>query len=299
MKRKYCELNLLESPSQNENISNIKQLIKFGYNVVCINRRMKPPEKVNKNSPKMSQNEMHSFANVILKLQTEVNALRTSPDVDFDIPDDFQLLSRITVELTHPDQVRLLRNMPYKDMLNNVDIISICPKDENIFKVIAEGKIDCDLISFQLEEDLEYKPTREMVGLAAAKNISYEISYSHAIKSISLRKYVFKNGIFLVQRNRRGKYIVLSSQGSNVLDLRSPQDVINLAHLFGVNDTICHDVVSKNCWSVITHSRLRKATFKGAVAVEKIIDSSAEEEDDVSMDTTTTTPAKKKQRVEV
>jgi len=286
MRRRYYELNVIESSSINENVSNIKQLIKLGYHVVCINRKMKSPEKVNKNTPKMSSNEIHSFSNAIEKLKEEVESLKTLPDLDFIIPEDFQLLSRLTVDLENTDQIRLLRNTPYKEILNDVDIIAICPKDEDVFKVLAEGKVDCDIISFQLEEDLDYRPTREMIGLASAKNISYEISYSHAIKSISLRKYIFKNGISLVQRSKRGKNIIMSCHGMNPLDFRSPQDVINLAHLFQINDNICHDVVSKNCMDVITHAKLRKLTFKGAVAVEKI----SEEEEDV--------PARKKQKVE-
>merc|ERR1712193_121873 len=291
MKRRFCELNVVESSSNNSNLQNIKQLLKLGYHAVAINREMKPPKNVNKNTPKMSNSEIHSFAQSMVKLQQMVNELKkaatppptttttatTTPsittkatksaatDTDFIVPDDFELLSRITVELDNPGQGRLLKSSPYKDMLNDVDIIAICPTSEAVLKSILEGRIECDIIALRLENELPFNLTTKTIALATRLNLSFEISYGHAIKSVSLRKYILQNGRMLAQRSKRARGLIMSCNGDNYLDFRSPRDVINLAHLFDVSDNVSHDVVSKNCWAAITHAKLRKHTYLGAV----------------------------------
>merc|ERR1712126_28924 len=174
------------------------------------------------------------------------------------------------IELDTTDEGRLLKNSPYKDMLNDVDIIAIAPNSEGVFKCISERKIECDIISFHLENDLPFQLTRQMIQVATDLNLSFEISYGHAIKSMSLRKRVFQNGTLIGQRCKRAKGLVISCHGESCIDFRSPHDVINMAHLFSVGDDVSHDVVSKNCWDVIAHARLRKHTYMGAVAVEEI-----------------------------
>ena len=284
MKRLYCELNLLESPSQETNIKNIKQLIKLGYNVVTVNRNMDPPAQLNKKTPKLSDTEIHSFADSMTKLKTIVENLKkgeqktstktatTTSDIeDFSVPDDFKLLSRLTVEMETAEQGRLLKLSPYKDMLDNVDIIAISTKNEGVFKSIMERKIDCDIISLNLEGDLSFNVTSKLVGMATKDlNLAFEISYGDAIKSMSLRKSIFQNGRLLVQRTKRARGMVMSCRGDHCLDFRSPLDVVNMAHLFDVEDNVSHDVVSKNCWDVIAHARLRRHTYLGAVVVEEI-----------------------------
>merc|ERR1712142_1313733 len=115
-------------------------------------------------------------------------------------------------------------------------------------------------------------------------------SYGHAIKSMSLRKSVFQNGTLIGQRCKRAKGLVISCHGESCIDFRSPHDVINMAHLFSVGDNVSHDVVSKNCWDVVAHARLRKHTYMGALAVEEIPQPSQSEQDDEA-------PAKKRKIV--
>jgi len=277
MKRRYCELNLLASTSQETNIANIKTLIKLGYNAVVINSILKSPTPISKKSPCPSIAEIHSFEQSVEKLKNIVADLKkgssetsSTGDVDFSIPDDFELLSRLTVELDNPEQGRQLKMTPYKEMVAGVDIIAIGLKSEGVMRSIMERKIDCDLISLDLQ-DISFKLTRQIVGLVVNElKIGFEISYSNAIKSLSLRKSVFQNGRLIVQRTRRARGIVLSCHSDYSLDFRSPRDVVHMAHLFDVEDNVAHDVVSKNCWDVVAHARLRKYTYNGSVAVEKI-----------------------------
>jgi len=302
MKRRYCELNLLESSSPATNIQNIKKLIKLGYNVVAINRKMNPPTNVNKNTPKLSDSEIHSFARSVEKLKRTIEELKQNKtetttrsetnttsgglstktiDMDFVIPDDFELLSRLTVELDTPEQGRLLKSSPYKDMLDDVDIIAVTPNSEGVLKSMTEKKIDFDIVSLHLENELPFQVTRQTIKMIVDLKFAFEISYGHAIKSASLRKYIFQNGRLIVQRSKRSKGVILSCHGDHCLDFRSPRDVVNMAHLFDIADNVSHDVVSKNCWDVIAHAQLRKHTFMGAVVVEEIPQSDKIQEDEV------------------
>jgi len=311
MKRRYCELNLLESTSTVTNIQNIKKLIKLGYNVVAINRKMKAPTSVNKNTQKLSDSEIHSFARSVEKLKKAIEELKqgktdatttskSNPtsttqtptemtEADFVIPNDFELLSRVTVELDTSDQGRLLKSSPYKEMLDDVDIIAVSPNSEAVFKNIADKKIEFDIVSLHLENELPFQLTRQMIRMIVDLKFAFEISYGHAIKSASLRKYIFQNGRLIVQRSRHSKGVIISCHGDNCLDFRSPRDVVNMAHLFDVADNVSHDVVSKNCWDVIAHAKLRKHTYMGAVTVEEVTQSSKIQEDEV--------PAKKRKIV--
>jgi len=286
MKRRYCELNLLESTSLDTNVQNIKNLMKLGYSVVAVNRNMDLPTQINKHTLKLSDAEIHSFARSMEKLKNIVDDLKkgtsktestTQTDVDFSIPDDFELLSRVTVEIESPDQGRFLKMSPYKDMLDGVDIIAISLKNEAVYKSIMDRRIDCDIISLHLT-DTTFKLTRQLVGMAVNDlRVGFEIAYSHAIKSMSLRKSIFQNGRLLVQRTKRAKGVILSCHSDHSLDFRSPRDVVNMAHLFDVDDNVSHDVVSKNCWDVIAHARLRKHTYRGAVVVEEVTPKHTEE----------------------
>jgi len=268
MKRRFCELNVVEQPTFAENLQNIKQVIKLGYHVVAINRKLKPPEKSNKHTKKQVCVDVEPLRKLMVKLQSEIDTWKAAPQLEFTVPHDFELLSRVTIELENSDQVGLVMKPQYKEILDFVDIIALSPQNEVVFKSIVEGKLECDIIALQLQNELKFKPTREMIGLAWFRKISFEVCYSHAIKSVSLRKYVFKNGRLVVERSRKLRGIILCAAGEQPMDFRSPKDVINLAHLFGVNDNVCYDIVSKNSLEVVTRAKLRKFTFKGAVVVE-------------------------------
>merc|ERR1711936_731719 len=303
MKRRYCELNVMEAASVATNMENIKQLIKLGYHSIAINRKLPPPTNVNKHTSKPSSTQIHSFANNINELRTHLDQLKQAThdtkdddDVDYVVPTDFEIFSRVTVELETPDQGRLLKSFPYKDMLEDVDIIAVAPTQEVVLKSICEGKVDCDIVSLPLEEELNFKLTREHIDVITGRNIAFEITYTHAIRSTSLRKCVLRQARGLVQRSKRARGVFMSCGGEGCLDFRSPLDVVNMSGLMGVPDHVCCDVVSKNCWSVVARAKIRKHTYLGAVAVEEISSTTTTTKD--VEDTLDAAPLKK-QRLDV
>lgn len=110
-----------------------------------------------------------------------------------------------------------------------------------------------------------------MIGLGFRRGIVLEILYSGAIRSQSLRRYVFMNAQLLVSRTKHAKGVIVSSGGGDsVMDFRSPQDVANLSNLFGLTGQSCLDAVSTTGVKCVDHATLRKQTFKGAVKIEQV-----------------------------
>ncbi|KAM9700144.1 ribonuclease P protein subunit p30 isoform 5-T5 [Menidia menidia] len=63
--------------------------------------------------------------------------------------------------------------------------------------------------------------------------------------------------------------LILSSAAEQVLELRGPHDVSNLALLFGMSDADARDAVSSTCRAALLHAETRR-TASGAVQTVKI-----------------------------
>ena len=278
----FCDLNVIESLSYPENLSNVKQLVTLGYSVIAINRIQNVFEgglKKTNNDEKRKRNEkfvadINSIKSLIIRITDDINKLK---DSEFKVPSDFKLLSRLTFPLENFDQIPMLRNGSYKELFDAFDIISAIPGNEKMFKTVVEGKIDVDIISLPLEYKLEFKPTHNLVALAASRDLTFEICYSSAIKSASLRKCIFSNGKQLVKKTKHAKGIILCSGGNTRMDFRSPHDVANIANLFDIKGAHCLNSVRKNAHVAVSHAYSRKYTFKGILMVEEITEELSEE----------------------
>lgn len=266
MKYGFCDLNVRESSQFIENLANVKQLISLGYNCVAINRIHPIPENKTKDSSAVGY--VNTMRNLLQKLNDALNIIKESANEDLVIPSNFKLLSRLTIPLNSVDQLGFLRRSYFNQIFNGFDLIAIVPENEKVFKSLMEGKFDIDIVSLAMEGKLRFKPTKESMGLGMSKEYAFEVCYSTAIKSVSLRKYIFQNGKQLVGKTKKGRGIIFSSGGNCWMDFRSPLDIVNLANLFDLKDSACYDVVKLNCERVVAHSVLRKTTFKGMASVE-------------------------------
>lgn len=130
------------------------------------------------------------------------------------------------------------------------------------------------------------------------KGVVLEILYSSAIKSLSLRRYIFMNAQNFVFKIKHGQGVIVSSGGGDsVLDFRSPQDVANLSNLFGLTGAACLDSVSTTCMKCVDHANLRKLTFKGAVKVEDVVKAQSEIHNDDKDNGDDIPPVRKKQKL--
>ena len=267
--RKFCELNVKESPLLQQNVDNVKQLVELGYQTVAINFHHPEPKKQEKDEKMNPKDFIQKKNNLLNHVNNGLKQLEELTN-EFKIPDNFRLLSRINFEISTPDQIRCLRGGYYAEILKQFDLISLNPQNEKVFRMIMDGKISTDIVSFHLQNDFEFRITNEIISVGVKRGIYFEICYSPMINSQILRKYIIKNGRLLVSKIKRSKGVILSSGGECVMDFRSPTDVANMADLFSIKGDSCYDVVEANCQRAINHSLTRRTTFHGAVIVEKI-----------------------------
>lgn len=267
--RKFCELNVKESPLLQQNVDNVKQLVELGYQTVAINFHHPEPKKQEKDEKMNPKDFIQKKNNLLNHVNNGLKQLEELTN-EFKIPDNFRLLSRINFEISTPDQIRCLRGGYYAEILKQFDLISLNPQNEKVFRMIMDGKISTDIVSFHLQNDFEFRITNEIISVGVKRGIYFEICYSPMINSQILRKYIIKNGRLLVSKIKRSKGVILSSGGECVMDFRSPTDVVNMADLFSIKGDSCYDVVEANCQRAINHSLTRRTTFHGAVIVEKI-----------------------------
>jgi len=140
--------------------------------------------------------------------------------------------------------------------LTKFDFRAVAPTSEKTFMQSC-STLDIDIISFEMTEKLPYMLKRTYIGTAIERGIHFEIKYSPAIRDSSLRQNTISNARMLVSLSK-GKNIILSSGCETPLELRSPQDVANLALLFGLTPKQAKDAVSTNYQKLISKSRSRK-----------------------------------------
>ena len=267
--RKFCELSVKESPLLQQNVDNVRQLVELGYQTVAINFHHPEPKKQEKDEKMNPKDFIQKKNNLLNHVNNGLKQLEELTN-EFKIPDNFRLLSRINFEISTPDQIRCLRGGCYAEILKQFDLISLNPQNEKVFRMIMDGKISTDIVSFHLQNDFEFRITNEIISVGVKRGIYFEICYSPMINSQILRKYIIKNGRLLVSKIKRSKGVILSSGGECVMDFRAPTDVVNMADLFSIKGDSCYDVVEANCQRAINHSLTRRKTFHGAVMVEKI-----------------------------
>lgn len=87
--------------------------------------------------------------------------------------------------------------------------------------------IDADLVSFDSESKLPYKPNRRMYNVLIEKGYHFEILYTPAIQDSTRRKNTIHIS-HLYHAFGKSKNIIISSGAENHLQIRGPYDIINL-----------------------------------------------------------------------
>lgn len=174
----------------------------------------------------------------------------------------FQILNRLTAIVEDPIQAH---NMLKSPVSKKYDILAVEPVGEKNLQHVAT-QCDVDIICLKLSEDLEFSLKKTHVGLAFQKGTCFEISYAPCFKSQDYKRSVISNSLHLVSVCK-GKNIIISSGASRPLDLRSPEDVVNLSLLFGFKTDEAARSVRKNGHIVMSHASTRKNTGCGFVSI--------------------------------
>ena len=259
MARKYYDLNVPLDDDWKNAAKIIERLAKLGYNVVALNKLYLPSNKRERGGKKKvdasngeSTPNYRAIAEQLLKNTTEK-------------PNDFKILTRVTVIIDNPDQVRCLQH----DYIRSFDIIAIRPTNDKLFLQTCTQIEQVDIISLDLDNRIPFKIKHSMALAAIRRGLFIELSYASAIRSSSLRRTVLANAVSLV-KYCCGKGLVFTSAGEHFMEMRAPKDIINLASMFGLKSDQANDTISRNCKSVVLHAYARSKTAKSVITMRKI-----------------------------
>ncbi|KAF2075618.1 hypothetical protein CYY_003086 [Polysphondylium violaceum] len=160
--------------------------------------------------------------------------------------------TRLEVVVKNNAELQMLNsNNP---VVQSYDLISIIPTDINVFNA-ACNSTDIDIITLTSFSKFIVKPDR--IRQCIQKGISIELVYTSIFEKESERLSFFQLASSVV-RSSFGKNIILSSRGKHSKFMRSPYDISNLGHLFGLNFDQAKASVSKLPHSAILHGLSRK-----------------------------------------
>lgn len=128
--------------------------------------------------------------------------------------------------------------------------------------------LDVDLISLDLTQKFEKHFKFPMLGAAISRGVKIELCYGPGLLAAdaTAKRNLISNATQLI-RVSRGRGLIISSEARNVLALRAPSDVINLASIWGLGRERGKDALSREARSVVEFARLKRTSFKGIVDI--------------------------------
>jgi ribonuclease P/MRP protein subunit RPP1 len=183
-----------------------------------------------------------------------------------------------TLPFPKPPRLRILRrcNISLTDAASNFripqlqqlyDLVAARPTDERTLQQACQS-LDVDIISLDLTKKFEKHFKFPMLGTAIARGIKIELCYSQGILSSDpmAKRNLISNATALI-RVTRGRGLIFSSEARNVLGVRAPSDIINLASVWGLGTERGKDGLTKEPRSVVEFARLKRQSFKGIVDI--------------------------------
>ncbi|TIB32852.1 hypothetical protein E3P84_02429 [Wallemia ichthyophaga] len=182
-------------------------------------------------------------------------------------------LSRLTVELDEAGDTTKQLGQGAVSVLNAYDLLAVKPTGPITFNhaclnMCTPSPFAVHIIQLDLaaHSRLPFFLKRSTLGKAIADGAFFEVCYGGALDGGD--DYARRNLIANVKELLRvtsGKGIIFSSCVSNALHLRSPGDIINLATVFGMNQSVAKKALTDNPKTVINNSNSRRL-FKGILS---------------------------------
>lgn len=174
-------------------------------------------------------------------------------------------LKRVTIKLTEDQQIQTLSaNNPF---LSAFDIVAAEPTTEKLFLTAAQST-EIDLITLDATKKLNFRIKPQQARQAIDNGIMFEICFFDALRDSTARKSAISNARKIIEATK-GQNVILSSGATDHMLLRGPYDLINLAHLFGLEASQARKALSQNPRCVVLHAMTRK-TFRGIADIKQI-----------------------------
>lgn len=172
--------------------------------------------------------------------------------------------------------------------LMSYDLLAIRPLTATAFNTTCLSHTELkpgqsfDIISVDLSSKpkADVKFRRTTVGKALENGAVFEVCYSEALPVGSsssggpshqdrLRNLI-ANTRDLLRVTNGGRGVILSSSASSVLGLRSPQDIINLASIFGFSPQLARDALTETSRRLLRRAETRRS-FRGVTGFPKVV----------------------------
>lgn len=178
-------------------------------------------------------------------------------------PETFHFLTRLNIPIEDTNIAQ--ESCSKTSVIHSYDILAVQPQSERSF-AFACTALDVDLISIDLSKRLPYRFKPEHIKTALERGIHFEVSYSSALRDQGSRRQFFSN-VQALARETRGKGIVFTSRARSVVDVRGPQDVINLGTFLGLTEHQVRNAITENAAAVVIHADKRKS-YRGTLQIK-------------------------------
>ncbi|GLT33861.1 hypothetical protein SLA2020_084180 [Shorea laevis] len=241
----------------------VVKAMELGYTGIAYNRTMKGvmSERDRCSIPLLT---LSSVLKVAPSLSSSVNFHRDLLGVPQSSP--FRQYTRLTVCVDNVPQCQALNSG--NPILKSYDIVAARPLNQTSFDYTCE-KAEVDIIAIDFSDKMPFRLKQPMVKAAVERGVYFEIAYADLIVDVQVRRQLISNAKLLVDWTR-GKNLIFSSAAPSVCEFRGPNDVANLASLFGVSTERARAAVSKNCRTLIANALRRKHFFKEVIRIELI-----------------------------
>ncbi|WOL09247.1 hypothetical protein Cni_G18000 [Canna indica] len=155
-------------------------------------------------------------------------------------------------------------------LLRTYDLVALRPLNQEAFDKACESS-EVDIIAMDFSQKLPFRLKLPLIKLAIKRGLYFEITYSHLIADVHIRRQILSDAKLLSDWTR-GKNLIFSSAASTANEVRGPHDVANLAvFLLGLSLERAKYAVSQNCRSLVANALRKKHFYKETIRIERII----------------------------
>ena len=195
-----------------------------------------------------------------------------------------RILTRLTLIVTNND---FLIHFNKSTVVQQYDLLAVIPRTTQTLLTMLKSSFRWDIVS--LDPDLivgGIRWSRKLYLECVEKHVHFELVYGPAIRNTEDRRRI----ISLAHNYHavgKSKNIFFSSGAKSSVELRSPEDVANLAFIFGMNETQGKEAVRGKCLAIYRAAvgrkmgpyRVRIEKCQPGLSSEKDSDSTKKQDD--------------------
>eukprot|EP00898_Chlorokybus_atmophyticus_P006434 jgi/Chlat1/6792/Chrsp51S06489 len=176
--------------------------------------------------------------------------------------DELRQFHRLTLVAREVSQTAALNAA--NPILSTYDIVAVQPLNERMFEQACTS-LEVDIITVDLSKRLPFCLRTALVKSAIQRGVVCELAWSGLVREASTTKRVIIGTAQDLVRSFGRKNVIVASGVLRTAELRTPDDVMNIATLFGLKYDAARDAISIKCRSLLLRGesrRTHKATLR-------------------------------------